>query len=74
MESEHGHVPLDALWQYQTQKKPLTEEQLAHAIDCRHCVYILSVCMICPTLEDVKEIEQKTDTRAAQPLDRRRLG
>jgi len=54
MKSDPEHVPLDALWQYHTKKIPLTKEQLAHAIDCKHCVYILSVCMICPTLEDVE--------------------
>ena len=59
MLSESGHVPLDALWQYHTKKTPLTKGQFAHAIGCKQCVYVLSVCMICPTLDDVKAIAEK---------------
>ena len=59
MASESVHVPLDALWQYHTKKIPLTNEQLAHAIDRRVCVYILSLCIICPTLQDIKEVAEK---------------
>jgi len=54
MQSDPDHVPLDALWEYHTKKIPLTRKQFVHAFDCKHCVYVLSVCMTCPTFEDVK--------------------
>ena len=59
MSSDSDHVPLDALWEYHTTKRPLTKEQLTHAIECRQCVSILSMCAVCPTLEDVKAIAEK---------------
>ena len=34
----------------------LTEDQFAHAIDCRYCLYILSVCMLCDNIEAVLRV------------------
>jgi hypothetical protein len=51
----HGHVPLDVLWQYNAKNLKLTKEQSAHAIHCKRCVYILNLCPVCATLDDLKE-------------------
>jgi len=51
----HGHVPLDVLWQYTRKKLKLTEEQSTHAIHCKQCIYILNLCTVCATLDDLKE-------------------
>jgi hypothetical protein len=60
MQSDFEHVPLDALWRYAINKNPLTSEQFVHAINCKQCVYVLSVCMYCPSFEDLKAIAAKT--------------
>jgi len=35
------------------------EDTVDTEVYCKHCVYILSVCIICPTLEDVKAMADK---------------
>ena len=53
--NDQGHLPLDVLWQYNAKKLKLTKEQLAHAIYCKQCIYILNLCTVCATLDDLKE-------------------
>jgi hypothetical protein len=58
----HGHVPLDVLWQYNAKKLKLTKEQSSHAIYCKRCINILSLCTVCATLDDLKEAVKELES------------
>jgi hypothetical protein len=36
MNQQSAHIPLEDLWHYHTNKMTLTNEQLVHAIGCKH--------------------------------------
>jgi len=51
-----SHVSLSALWEYRSEKKPLTPEQFTHLYVCEDCLTLLGICQACEDLEQVKRV------------------